>query len=478
MAGRSQGRRVASAPATASVRETTTSSLEPEAPADQKVVRRPRRSFGKIRRLRSGRYEASYISPEGTRQYAPETYSARPDAEGWLRDERRLIEWDEWLPLSARDLVVPSDADQSPAGLDEPDSAGDARGDEGSTVTLGAYARDWIRNRVTRKGGPLHPRTRIEYLGYIDGILEPLMRLRIESVTATEVAKWHGQHARTPALRHKAYSFMSSVFRTAIEQDELIERNPCRVENATRKPKAKNNADKLVRRVSHDTVRQLAALVQPRDRALILMLAYCCVRSGEAFALRQRDIQLGVGADDMPFGWLTVERGISSYEGQRHEGETKTGEQGERVVPIPPHIVGELTAHLAAWAEPGPDGLVFPSTNPKIDFRTTQQVNGHAAVHRPDGSIRKKGYGWYHARHSDRHPLPGTAHAAPLGQHRVGRSRNTRGTTPGDHGPRPARNDRRLHPPRHDPSRPLRDQGLRTRRLDGTDAALRGRRVR
>lgn len=33
-----------------------------------------------------------------------------------------------------------------------------------------------------------------------------------------------------------------------------------------------------------------------------------------------------------------------------------------------------------------------------MQFRTTQQINGHAAVYREDGTLRKKGYGWYHAR--------------------------------------------------------------------------------
>jgi hypothetical protein len=53
---------------------------------------RVRRGWGHIRRQRSGRLQASYIGPDLVRHYAPKTFTARMDAEGWLRDERRMIE--------------------------------------------------------------------------------------------------------------------------------------------------------------------------------------------------------------------------------------------------------------------------------------------------------------------------------------------------------------------------------------------------
>ncbi len=348
---------------------------------------RSRRSFGKIRRIGSGRFQGSYVGPDGARYNAPETYSAREDAEGWLRDERRLIEWGEWSPPESRLNGAPDSAQQ--------DIVESAR----ANAPFGDYARAWVQNRVTSKGTPLHPRTRAEYLRYIEGPLEPFVNLALGDITAAHVARWHAAHASTPSHRHKVYNFMQSVLRTAVEVDELIDRTPCRVGNATRKPKRQSSPEKVVRAVTHDTIRQLADLVQPRDRVLVLLLAYCCLRSGEACALRRRDVQLGITqASGIPFGWLTVERAISSYNGQRHEGETKTGAKGERLVPIPPHIIGDLIDHLDSWAEPGPEGLLFPSTNPAIDFRTTQQINGHAAVRREDGTVRKRGYGWYHAR--------------------------------------------------------------------------------
>src|SRR5271166_606883 len=61
-------------------------------------AKRPRRSWGKILRMRSGRYQAGYNGPDLARHYAPATFTSRMDAEHWLAAERRLIERDEWTP--------------------------------------------------------------------------------------------------------------------------------------------------------------------------------------------------------------------------------------------------------------------------------------------------------------------------------------------------------------------------------------------
>jgi hypothetical protein len=59
------------------------------------MARRPRRNWDKIRKLPSGRYQASYAGPDLARHVAPATFSSRMDAEHWLANERRLIERDE-----------------------------------------------------------------------------------------------------------------------------------------------------------------------------------------------------------------------------------------------------------------------------------------------------------------------------------------------------------------------------------------------
>jgi hypothetical protein len=50
-----------------------------------------RRSFGRLRRGRSKKWQAAYIGPDNALHYAPTTYVAKIDAEAWLAEERRLI---------------------------------------------------------------------------------------------------------------------------------------------------------------------------------------------------------------------------------------------------------------------------------------------------------------------------------------------------------------------------------------------------
>src|ERR1700753_162235 len=43
-----------------------------------------RRRFGKVRKLPSGRYQASFIGAGGERQTAPDTFKTKTDADRWL----------------------------------------------------------------------------------------------------------------------------------------------------------------------------------------------------------------------------------------------------------------------------------------------------------------------------------------------------------------------------------------------------------
>ena len=57
-----------------------------------------RRGFGAIRKLPSGRWQASYVGPDTIRQTPPVTFETAEDAEGWLTDRRREIKNEDWTP--------------------------------------------------------------------------------------------------------------------------------------------------------------------------------------------------------------------------------------------------------------------------------------------------------------------------------------------------------------------------------------------
>jgi hypothetical protein len=61
-----------------------------------------RASFGSIRKLPSGRYQARYTGPDEIVRRAPVTFDAKVDAEAWLATMRADIVREVWNPAPER----------------------------------------------------------------------------------------------------------------------------------------------------------------------------------------------------------------------------------------------------------------------------------------------------------------------------------------------------------------------------------------
>jgi hypothetical protein len=73
--------------------------------AESELVMPNRRSFGRLRRGRSKRWQAAYVGPDNALHYAPTTFVAKIDAEHWLAEEQRLISARAWTPPEQRELA-------------------------------------------------------------------------------------------------------------------------------------------------------------------------------------------------------------------------------------------------------------------------------------------------------------------------------------------------------------------------------------
>ena len=96
-----------------------------------------KRQFGNVRQLPSGRWQAFYRYAE-QRHKAHTTFETKMDAEGWLVDERRQIERDDWTPPEARRQAA-----------QEAERARRAN-------TFEAYARAWLTGRHDLRPTTLH----------------------------------------------------------------------------------------------------------------------------------------------------------------------------------------------------------------------------------------------------------------------------------------------------------------------------------
>ncbi|MGH3633140.1 MAG: tyrosine-type recombinase/integrase, partial [Mycobacterium sp.] len=218
-----------------------------------------KRSWGKVRKLPSGRWQASYVGPDALRHTARATFTAKIDAEGWLADERRLVEHRAWTPPSQRET-------ERLAG----------------GVTVAEYAAQWIAQR------PLKARTRIEYESSLARHITdtPLGRLPLRNVTAAAVRSWYASmDAAKPTARAHAYQLLHAVLATAVV-DELLPANPARISKAMAAPTKRQPVI-----LDAAEVAALAGALRPeRLRALVLVAAWCGPRWGELVELRRKDI--------------------------------------------------------------------------------------------------------------------------------------------------------------------------------------------
>ncbi|MDR2895456.1 MAG: site-specific integrase [Propionibacteriaceae bacterium] len=280
-----------------------------------------RRSFGSIKKMRSGRFQASFIGPDAIRHAAPTTYSRKTDAERWLADEQRRVEIAEpgdWTPPMGR---------------------GQVRAKLQDCLTVGEYAVAWLA------ADDIRPSTRALYERLIRLRIVPgLGNERLDRIDRSTIAKWW---ASTPKTRadHQAYSLLRTIMSAAIDEG-LTKDNPCTVKGAGRPSR-----EKSLEPPAPEQVQAIADAMPPRWRIGVLLAAWCGLRSGEVRELRRKDI-------DLAHRNVRVERAVSRAGADLVIGEPKT-EAGKRTVPIPESLVPAIESHLALCVGAGQEALVI-----------------------------------------------------------------------------------------------------------------------
>lgn len=271
-----------------------------------------RSSFGNVRKLPSGRWQARYSDPDGTSVSAPYTFDTRGDAEAWLATVRADLVRGAWMPPRA-------------------------------ALTLATYCEPWLADR------PLRPRTRALYRRQLDRLILPeLGTTPLRNLTPARVRAWHAELCPDkPTQRAQCYALLRTICNTAVA-DEVIAANPCRIRSA-------GNA-KRAGRTEPATLDQLAKLVEAmpqRYKLMVLLAAWCALRFGELAELRRSDV-------DVKGAVLHVRRGVVVVGGKTIIGPPKS-EAGIRDVNIPPHLLPVIKAHLRDLPMTGRNALLFPS---------------------------------------------------------------------------------------------------------------------
>lgn len=289
---------------------------------------RTRRSFGNLRKLPSGRYQARYTGPDLREHRPPTTFTTRRDAEAWLAGESVKIQRGEWTPPSA----VHAEHVAAVAML------------------FKEYAEEVLERRLA--DGKIRETTAALYRRYLRLHFNEFAKQPLTTITPRQVSTWHASMAGTPATRANCYGLLSMIMHEAI-RDELLDKSPCRVAAGGVKRSARTTEDEVM--TVAEFSRYIAHVPERHGYRMALTIAFWCgLRSGEIRGLRRGDI-------DLKRGELTVAQQVVKLNGKNAVQQPVKTDAGHRVVAIPPHLVAELRHWLATVPMTGADALLFRS---------------------------------------------------------------------------------------------------------------------
>jgi integrase len=293
---------------------------------------RSRRSWGSVRALSSGRFQARYLDPETGRMVpAPQTFARKSSADRWIAIKR--VELDRGTAIDEQTPSRPL-ADWWPAYWRSLQSR--------KGITAAGYERAW-RLRISPRFGTTPVR-------------------RIKPVQIDEwIADLIAGGLSTPKLA-ETLGVLKRLLDRAV-RDQAIPTNPCEL-RSVKLPK-RPELDRPV--LSAVQVERMAhAMAKESDRLIVRLLAYGGLRIGEALALEWEDI-------DFERRVVRIRRSVQDANGTLEVGPTKT--HATRAITLPDALFNQLQQVKRS----GP--LVFPNRQDGyLRYRNWRRIWDRAVV--------------------------------------------------------------------------------------------------
>lgn len=303
------------------------------------------RQFGTITKLPSGKYRARYTGPDGRKYSGPNTFYTNSDAHAWLRQEQKLIEFDQWEPPKLR-----------------------YRSKEDATRTVGDWLRQWLDLQEHR----LKPSTIASYKAVLDrrvlevqGKAAHLRDVPLTKATRRDFADWWDaitlQFGAQPYNR-AAYVRMRTALQAAVERD-MIPTNPVDVKAARKRIKS---ARKELPEAT--TFQTLVDQLEPPHKIIAILTFFHGLRIGEALGLRRKDITLTNNT-------ITIHIRGTAYrtpDGMKYQDTPKTN-AGNRVVPVFSKFHDDIHTHLSQVGD-SPEAFICVTSTGKIILDTSYRA--------------------------------------------------------------------------------------------------------
>jgi integrase len=235
------------------------------------------------------------------------------------------------------------DANSFMNGVEADKNRGEYLDPNAGRVLFSTLADRWLAIRVD-KAQSTQDRDR----SYLNSMILPTFGDRpIKSITPSEIEAWLASLDRAPNTRGKALQILRSILDLA-RRDRLIAINPAAdVKPPTMKPLRMGTA------LSDDQINEVitaAEDIDERTAVVVVLMARCGLRIGEAFALRRRDVDLDNALLHVRTS-MTRSGPVGPVKGRHREDEG-------RVVPIPEDVAGRLRRHFTERPITGIDNFV------------------------------------------------------------------------------------------------------------------------
>ena len=285
-------------------------------------------SWGKIRKLPSGKYQASHLNPNRERVNAPHTFVTKAQARVWLAEQQTLMASGKWSGKAAA----------------EP-------------VEFSAFALHHIDIQTSSRGKNLHGATKSLYRRLLALHLREFHSKEIASISSQQIERWwQGLLASGKVTTaSKAYKLLHAVMNRALV-DGLIGTNPCRIRGAHTATTGKE--------LYVPTMEEVGALVeaiQPQFKAAVVLASYGGLRFGEWSALTRDDLEL-VSDTQGTYFRVHVTKALSKIDNLVTLGTPKS-EDGVRAIDLGTQLTPILSKHLLAHTAPSKHGLLFEKPN-------------------------------------------------------------------------------------------------------------------
>lgn len=238
--------------------------------------KRTRRAFGKIVQ-RGKRFYAEYTGPDGGIHTPGHSFPTELDADGWLFNERRAIELDNWTPPKQRRAQAEVKQETVGQWLDRFHGLLEQRPSPPRRSTMQNYRRV-TRVRITAPIGR----------GTEDKDVTALKDIRLAELTKGDVYKWWDGVQRcypdSLTINQQAYKRLRAACAEAVRR-EMLPANPVAVPDAGKRVETKGKY------LPEDwELQAILDHIAPRFQALTSLVLHHGLRIGEAIALEQKDV--------------------------------------------------------------------------------------------------------------------------------------------------------------------------------------------